>query len=103
MSKRRKTKEEKIIAELRRKLSSKEDFTATVNTHSEKRSEEVKKIEQSIPAFKIPLQASSKIPTYNYDLVKRDLLKTTALSSLAFSAFVVLYWWLELGGQKLLK
>lgn len=88
MSKKRKTREEKIIAELRHKLES---------GGSEKSVKFQPQVELPKPSFSI----SSSINN-DYSYVKKDLSKTIFLTTVAIFAFIVLYWWMNLGGVRIL-
>ena len=83
MSKKRKTKEEKIIAELRRQLEKSPD----------------PKPQSNLPKQTSNFNFNSAIPVspkptiaYDYSYVKKDLIKTMFLTIVAISAFIVLYW-----------
>lgn len=92
MAKKRKTREEKIIAQLRRQLESSPKMQSAV-------------LEKPNPTFnfKTDYQINPKHTiVYDYSYVKRDLIKTTFLTIVAISAFMVLYWWINLGGSKII-
>jgi len=91
MSKKRKTREEKIIAGLRRQLESSPKIQ---NASAEK-----PKLQTSQPTrsstfnFKPDYQINPKTTiSYDYTYVKQGLIKTTFLTIVAISAFIVLYW-----------
>jgi len=91
----KKTKKEKIIAELRRKLQSVEQGTETVKVV---RPPEEKKIE-----VKITPQSTQNLANFDRSFIIHDLRKTFLLSGLAISLELVVYWIIELGGSKLLQ
>lgn len=89
----KKTRKEKIIAELRRKLE-------TAKISDEKVIVEKKESPRPIPNFQFP---TSNIPTVATSFVLRDLKKTFLLAGLAISLELVVYWLTELGGSKFFK
>lgn len=92
MSKKRKTREEKIIAELRRKLEASAPITSKP---------EGKDIVVPKPTFNINTALPNKqnlVLNYDYSYVRRDLIKTILLTIVAGSAFIVLYWGMEIRG-----
>lgn len=101
MSKKRKTREEKIIAELRKQLDNSKNLSVPT---------EEKKVAQSPTPVQKPvfnLQKDYQIKTnqtlaLDYSYVKKDLTKTIFLTIVAIFAFIVLYWWINLGGAKIL-
>ena len=80
----KKTKKEKIIAQLRRKLET------TVNY-------------QLPELVKTPETKPVLITENNLGLILGDLHKTFFLAGLAISLEFIIYWFSELGGSKLLK
>ena len=104
MSKRRKTREEKIIAELRHKLELQQSSPKIQASEAEIKKVKEKEIVINKPAFNIntalPIKQTAVL-NYDYSYVRRDLLKTILLTIVASSAFIVLYWGMELNGVKL--
>lgn len=84
MSKKRKTREEKIIAELRHKLEA-----------------SAPEIVVPKPTFNINTALPNKqnaVLNYDYSYVRRDLIKTILLTIVVVFAFIVLYWGMEIRG-----
>ena len=101
MSKRRKTREEKIIAELRHKLDLQQN-SAKISTSAPDIKDEVKKETAATkPVFNVntafPIK-QNPVLNYDYSYVRRDLIKTILLTIVAGSAFIVLYWGMEIRG-----
>jgi hypothetical protein len=114
--KKRKTREQKIIAQLRRKLMAKEATLAerqkkhTIEEKSEFRPEvgeekSLKTEEKKLSLYpeKMPIigqKEHSGLFTYDLSLVRKDLTKTLALTMLALSLEVLIYFLMEKGGLK---
>lgn len=101
MSKHKKTREEKIIAELRHKLEIQQNSSRILNTPLEMKKEEKKEIVQPKPIFNVNTALPNKqsaVLSYDYSYVKQDLIKTILLTIVAGSAFIVLYWGMEIRG-----
>lgn len=97
----KKTKKEKIIAELRRRLEITKAVGQKWEIGNEKLDNEVRSeipINQNIPP-QFPASHVSLPSSY----VVHDLRKTFILTGLAISFEIVVYWITELGGSKLLK
>ena len=86
----RKTKQEKIIAELRRRLE------VTKREKGEVRSEiidnDVRSEERETKESHIPFQHPASSFTLPTSLIKKDLTKTGILTMLAISLELVVYW-----------
>ncbi len=96
MAKKRKTKREKIIIQLRRELARQKQKTITPSTKSEVSQEAISKQVQIKPKKPKPIKkADISIFFYDPRLVKRDLAKTLILASIAISLEVVLYLYLR--------
>jgi len=106
----KKTKQEKIIAELRRKLE------ATNTTVKPVISDIGVKIEKhqapqpitpttnyQIPAVKNPIGKATIQPNQSNVYIIKDLRKTFLLTTLAISFEFVIYWLTELGGSKFFR
>ncbi len=98
----KKTRQEKIIAELRRKLETTkaQGLATTPKTTSPVEEKQV------LPDYHLPGQSFSSPKTTTslpstIDIMK-DLKKTFFLSGLAISFEVIVYWLTELGGSKFL-
>ncbi|MBI4999424.1 hypothetical protein HZB97_01485 [Candidatus Gottesmanbacteria bacterium] len=96
----KKTKKEKIIAELRRKLE-------TVKIESGQLEVKAEKKEFATPATRptthnLPPQPTSYSKKSSAYII-HDLRKTFILAGLAISLEVMIYWITELGGNRLLK
>ena len=80
----RKTKQEKIIAELRRKLQAQQERPASVASQIR---------EKPKPEFraKDPIRPSVDTFSVPTDLIKKDLLRTAILTIVAISLEVVVY------------
>ncbi len=100
----KKTKKEKIIAELRRKLETREP-------QNEKDDEVIIKQKDSyreqtpIPNYQLPTVRQSRISqpaliNLPVNFILRDLKKTFILAGLAISFEFIIYWLTELGGSK---
>jgi hypothetical protein len=100
----KKTKKEKIIAELRRKLD-------RIEVRSGKIDLEVRNLDKledkSTPLISKNQDVQFQVPTSNLQLptsyIINDLQKTFFLAGLAISLELVIYWLSELGGSKLLQ
>lgn len=108
----KKTKKEKIIAELRRKLETVKTETETITlpaTHeipSEKKElarRPISTVNYQMPTTKSFPVNSVSLKTEAPSIVLKDLRKTFLLAGLAISLELVVYWITELGGNKLLK
>lgn len=95
MSKKRRTKEEKIIAELRHKLELQQNSAKITVSAAETKKEDKKQIVPTKPTFNINIALPNKqntVLSYDYSYVKRDLIKTILLTIVVVFAFIVLYW-----------
>jgi len=81
----RKTKQEKIIAELRRRIHLQEQNL--VRVIPERTDKEKLNFETKLPSQ--PLVETLTVPV---DLIKKDLLKTLILTGVAISLELVVYW-----------
>ncbi|PJE68776.1 hypothetical protein COU94_00460 [Candidatus Shapirobacteria bacterium CG10_big_fil_rev_8_21_14_0_10_38_8] len=99
----KKTKQEKIIAELRRKLDTTSLHLEGVHSfdHAQDKSATFQvshQANQNIPLqnpashFSLPASPSLPLNTTSIILIKKDLLKTLFLSLLAFGFELVIYW-----------
>jgi hypothetical protein len=96
MAKKRKTKREKIIIQLRRELAKQKQKTITPSIKSEVSQEAISKQVRIKPKQpKTSKKADVSIFFYDPRLVKRDLAKTLILASIAISLEVVLYLYLR--------
>lgn len=99
----KKTRQEKIIAELRRKL----ETTKAQGPETEPRITDLRKDQKINSGYRLPDQpiSSSKTSTITMpstaDII-RDLKKTFLLTGLAISFEIIVYWLTELGGSKFL-
>lgn len=98
MPKKRKTKQEKIILQLKRELARLDSrqtrqALASKGTKSEPRQEAILKRPQARPKPKEPSKKTDA-PIFFYDsrLVRKDLLKTLILTLVALSLEFMLYW-----------
>lgn len=89
MGKKRKTRQEKIILQLKRKLAAE---TAFPSTKSEPSQEAISKL-QNFEPDKEPTIEKPDISSQSFDprLIKKDLLKTAILALAIFSLEIVLY------------
>lgn len=96
MAKKRKTKREKIITQLRRELERQRRKTAVSSIKTKARQEAISKQPQAEPKEPQKLKKSD-ISIFSYDpkLVKKDLTKTLILALVAISLEVVLYFTLR--------
>lgn len=92
MAKKRKTRQEKIILQLRRQLSKQAVAKPVLDTKSETRQEAVF-IEPKITPVKKPILGKQDTAIFSYDskLVKKDILKTLILTLIVISFEFVLY------------
>jgi len=100
----RKTKKEKIIAELRRKLEH-------VEVKNEKLDDEVRNLDilktgnisTTLVNQNIPPQHLTSHLTLPTSYIIKDLRKTFILAGLAISLELIVYWLSELGGSKFFR
>lgn len=95
MSKKRKTREEKIIAELRHKLELQQNSAKITVSAAEIKKEDKKQVVPIKPTFNINTALPNKqnlVLNYDYSYVRRDLIKTILLTIVVVFAFIVLYW-----------
>lgn len=92
MGKKRKTKKEKIILQLKRQLDQQNSFPPVLETKL-KLSQEAISLQPQIKAKKEIEEKISDVSVLSYDLklVKKDLFKTLALTVLIISLEAVLY------------
>lgn len=96
MAKKRKTRREKIIIQLRRELERQKRRTAVSSTKTKARQEAISKQPQAEPEQAKPAKkADTSIFLYDSRLVKKDLIKTLILALVAISLEVVLYFYLR--------
>ncbi|MCD6226048.1 hypothetical protein J7J95_03170 [bacterium] len=81
MSKKRKTRKEKIILSLKRKLSQQENFPSSHPATS--------RFSQTPPSS----SGETKVEVLNIKAIKKDLLKSLFLSGVAILGEFLLYWW----------
>jgi hypothetical protein len=96
MAKKRKTRREKIITQLRRELKRQKQKTLVSSTKSKVSQGAIPKkpkIEPSKP--KQPKKADNSIFFYDPRLVRKDLAKTLTLATVAISLEVMLYLYLR--------
>ncbi len=92
MAKKRKTRQEKIILQLKRKLAENQPETASISSLPRSRQEAI----SAEPKTKAPRLTKEKrsnvsIFSYNPSLVRKDLLKTLILALVALSLEFMLY------------
>lgn len=99
----KKTRKEKIIAQLRRKLETVKDFPVEI-IQEEKATPTNLMVNYQLPQLtKTPETKTILIEKNNLGLILRDLRKTFFLAGFAISFEFIVYWFTELGGSKLLK
>lgn len=99
MGKHRKTREEKIIAELRHKLQVKQNYESAPVFTKDIKTEDKKVIEAPKQIYNINTSFTNKqnaVLNYDYSYVRRDLIKTILLTIAGVFAFIVLYWRMEI-------
>ena len=96
MSRKRRTRQDKIIAKLKRQLS----VNQTVSK-SKVKTVPLKNQEKTHP--KIKSQTSQKIYHHKPQLIKKDLIKTSLYSLLFTSIILLLFWYLEKGGEEFIS
>lgn len=99
----KKTRQEKIIAELRRKL----ETTKAQSLETTPRITNLAEEKQVLPGYRLPSQSFSSpkttISLQSTTDIMKDLKKTFFLSGLAISFEIIVYWLTELGGSKFFK
>jgi len=92
MGKKRKTKQQKIILQLKRQLDQQPRISVSKNTESQISQEEVL-IKPQVPLQEPKPSKISDVSTYfvNLKLIRKDLLKTLILTLVIISFEVVLY------------
>ena len=115
MGKKRRTKTQKIIAQLKRELQrqQKQEFVGlskplekkSTMTSDKKASGVVVKYENLQETTKQTKEKTDKINFYTYSpqLIKKDLFKTFYLSGIFFFLIGFCYWYFEVGGEKILN
>jgi hypothetical protein len=96
MAKKRKTREQKIISQLRRQLGAKQE-TYTYKEEKETKTEKIKPVKKATP------EAENKLYGYDQSLIKGDILKTLYLSVFFFALIGFFYWYFNSGGATTLK
>ena len=87
----KKSKKEKILADLRRRVRTEQSLTAHIPTPVK---------EEISPTFRFQLKKEANAPMYTQEphhsseliAIKRDLYKTCILATLAIAAEVIIYW-----------
>ena len=96
MAKKRKTRREKVITQLRRELERQRRKAAVSSTKIKARQEAISKQPPAEPKEpKRPKKADISIFSYDPSLIKKDLAKTLILALVAISLEVVLYFYLR--------
>ncbi len=96
MGKKRKTRREKIIIQLRRELARQKQKTPAPSTKSKVSQEAISKKVKIVPSKpKVEKKADTSIFFYDPRLVRKDLAKTLILAGIAISLEVVLYLYLR--------
>lgn len=92
MGKKRKTRQEKIILQLKRQLSQQKPVSSSLGTKSPPSQEAILKEPQTQPQNEAKLK-NTDIPilSYNLRLIKKDLLKSLILTMIIVSLEIVLY------------
>jgi len=92
MGKKRKTRQEKIILQLKRKIAAQKTKEAFLQQNKEVRQEVISYRSLTQPQKNLPEKKQENM-AFSYDpmLVKKDLLKTLFLALLIFSLQIVLY------------
>lgn len=94
MAKKRKTRQEKIIADLRRKLEmTRRGKEWVMSSESSRESEPEEKMERLIPVTH-PRPMTQNSPPISTTYIKKDLTKTFVLAILAISLELVLYFFI---------
>lgn len=92
MGKKRKTRQEKIILQLKRQLATQTRKPTTPSIKFEPSQEAISKPKKVEPEKASPIKKSDiSIFSFNPKLIKKDLLKTGVLSLIIFSLEIVLY------------
>lgn len=92
MGKKRKTRQQKIITQLKRKLAAQQQFQPKSSQVAKISQEAISSLPQPPAEIKqIEKNQDKSIFFYDPNLVKRDLLKTFVVSLVIFSLQVVLY------------
>jgi len=93
MAKKRKTRKEKIILQLKRELARERQKRASANIKFEPRQEGISKPAKK-ESIQPPKEKKSDISIQFFDprLIKKDLLKTIILTIIVISLELVLYW-----------
>lgn len=100
----KKTRKEKIIAQLRRKLETTKVKDQKWEMEDEKLDDEMRGMKKEISLQDIPLpNQASQVPSLTSGYMMKDLRKTFFLAGLAISLEFIVYWLTELGGSKLFK
>lgn len=100
MSKKRRTRQEKIIAKLKRQMSSRPEKKKNnaVSTGLKKTKEKAYSSEQ--PETSGQQQAKSSLYSFDQKMIKNDL-KKTGIFSIIFTVIILgLYWYFEKAGLK---
>lgn len=116
MKKKRKTKQQKIIAKLRRQLASQKPLVTEEEKQKYKEIETEKRLKTKIKLpEKTPQEkeankfkkesVSNGNELFFYDtlLIKKDLIKTAIFSSVILAIIGIFYWGIELNGAKIIR
>jgi len=96
MAKKRKTREQKIISQLKRQLSAKQE-TYIYKEEKEAKTEKIKLAKKATP------EAENTLYSYDQSLIKGDIFKTLYLSVFFFALIGFFYWYFNSGGTTILK
>lgn len=92
MAKKRKTRQEKIILQLKRELAKKTQAPASISTKSKPSQEAISK-PPKIEAKQVPTKEKTDISVLSFDpkLIRHDLIRTLLLSLVVISLELMLY------------
>lgn len=95
MAKKRKTRQQKIILQLKRNLTAQANLAASNTPKSEPRQgSKLSKLKKTSSRLSQGKKIDSSILSYNSNLIKKDLTKTAFLALIALSLQFVLYLYL---------
>ena len=110
MAKKRRTRSQKIIANLRRQVETKQPkasvFKTKIEISKKKENKHTFTYDEPIkPKIAKKKKINKQISLYNYNpsLIKKDLLKTIYLAVLFFVIIGIFWWYFEGGGSQVLE
>lgn len=102
MAKKRRTKQQKIIARLRRQLDKQK--TVVMKEKEETQKVQLKKPQKTKAKKQTQTAAyDNELFFYNSALIKKDLLRTLIFSLVIFTIIGFFYWGIELNGARLIR